>query len=205
MRVLAILALVAAVAFAADVARVEGLGGGAPSDDELSYYDTTPSWYTWGGVYRGSWFNAVDFYGMETGVNLYQTEFWFYHGTYPWDTSDCYIHIFNGDEAGPVSQLDQTQVTAIHYSPTTVDYTDISTENDFWVVINTELSSGGWPSILGDDTPNTVDHSFFSDDLIVWDPWVIYEGSPANDYALMCSDAEASLDEATWGSIKALY
>ena len=206
MRVLAVLALVAAAAFAADVARVEGLGSGAPSDaDELSYYDGTPWWITWGGVYRGTWFNTEDFYGYETSFLLEMNEQWFYHSSsYPWDTSDIYMEVWEGDQMGPVTQVDQTMVTAVHYGPSQVDYDPVlDLPQNFWLAANTEMSAGGWPSILGDNTPNDVNHSFFSDDGIVWEPWII-QGPTADDYTMYAS-GEADLNGASWGSIKALY
>ncbi len=202
---MAVLALVAAAALAADVARVEGLGGSAPSDDDLTYFDGTPWWLTWGGLYRGTWFNSADFYGTAEEMEIDQSEMWFYHHTsYPWDTSDVYFELYNGDQMGPTDQLDQTMVTATHYSAVELDYDPvIATEANFWLVANTELSSGGWPAILGDNSPGDTDHSFFSDDFIVWEPWII-QGPTSNDYWIQ-AEGSPSFDNATWGSIKTLY
>ncbi|MBD3370979.1 hypothetical protein GF402_11555 [Candidatus Fermentibacteria bacterium] len=72
---------------------------------------------------------------------------------------------------------------------------------NFWVLMNSEMSSGNWPSILGDNTPNIVDHSFFSDDMIVWEPYLY------GDYyvrAYFTPDSTA-LREITRGEIKALF
>ncbi|MFO7949285.1 MAG: hypothetical protein R6U36_02845 [Candidatus Fermentibacteraceae bacterium] len=207
MRVLAVLALVAAAAFAADVARVDVPGGSAPSDDDLTYFDGTSWWLTWGGLYRGTWFNTEDFYGAAESFVLEESEMWFYHhSSYPWDTSDVYFEVYNGDQSAPVDELDQTQTTATHYSPTTVTYDPtVGTEANFWVIANTELSSGGWPAILGDNTPSDVSHSFFSDDFIVWEPWII-QGPNSNDYEIYATGVpEEAFDSATWGSIKTLY
>jgi hypothetical protein len=206
MRVLAVLALVAAAAFAADVARVEGLGSHVPSDaDDLTYFDGTPWWYTWGGVYRGTWFDAEEFYGFATTFHIEAAEYWFYHGsTGVWDTSDVYLEVWNGDQMGPTAQLDQQMVTASHYAPTTATYDPyVECEQNFWLAVNTELSAGGWPSILGDNSPDDVDHCFFSDDGIVWEPWII-QGPTSNSY-WMTASGEANLSDTSWGSIKALY
>lgn len=206
MRVLAVLALVAAAAFAADVARVDVPGGSAPSDDDLTYFDGTSWWLTWGGLYRGTWFNTEDFYGVDTLFVLEESEMWFYHhSSYPWDTSDVYFEVYNGDQMAPMDQLDQTLTTATHMSPTTVPYDPtIGTEANFWLIANTELSSGGWPAILGDNTPSDVSHSFFSDDFIVWEPWII-QGPNSNDYQIYAKGLPDAFDSATWGSIKTLY
>jgi len=60
------------------------------------------------------------------------------------------------------------------------------------------MSSGGWPSILGDGTPGT--HSYFSDDFMQWEPW----GDTGN-YFIRVKLPEWVLDRSTWGSIKAVF
>ncbi len=202
-RVLFVLAALAAAAFAGNLLLDRPLYIPA-SDDLLQYDDGTANWLTWGGLYRGAWFNIADF-GLSGGWSTTQSQFWFFHhSSYPWDVSSFYGELYNGDQAGPVTQLDQTSVTATHYQPVYANYSPaITTEANFWVLINTELSAGGWPAVLGDNTPQTADHSFFSDDFIVWEPWII-GGSTANDYFIR-STGTGALESATWGSIKALY
>lgn len=163
-----------------------------PGTDELYQYDDgTAYWISWAGLYRSVWFNTLDF-GPWSDVYLNNLEFWFYHhASYPWDTASFYAELYNGDAAAPVTQLDQTSIMAVHYAPCYANYgSPIMTGQNFWSVENTEMSSGGWPSILGDNSPNPVDHSFYSDDFIVWIPWV---------------PGGIGLEQETWASVKALY
>jgi len=207
MRVLAVLALVAAAAFAADVARVDVPGGSAPSDDDLTYFDGTSWWLTWGGLYRGTWFNTEDFYGSAEYFEIEQTEMWFYHhSSYPWDTSDVYFEVYNGDQMAPADNLDQTLTTAVHCSAVEVVCDPgIYCEQNFWVIANTEMSHGGWPSIVGDNTPNDADHSFFSADFIVWFPWVT-NGSVSSDLWIATEPEpwNPGFESTTWGAVKTL-
>jgi hypothetical protein len=177
------------------------------TDDLFQYDDGTANWLTWGGLYRGVWFNLDDFSPGAPGANLIWLEFWFFHhASYPWDVSSFYAELYDGDAAAPTTQLDQTSVTAIHYSPVHATYfPPITVEQNFWGIVNTGMSAGGWPSILGDNTPNPASHSFFSDDFIVWEPWII-SGATANDYFLRaCENYFPGLNESTWGSIKTLF
>jgi hypothetical protein len=101
--------------------------------------------------------------------------------------------------------LDQTSVTAASFAPVYAGYAyPIVCEDEFWVLVNTELSEGGWPSILGDGTANPLNHSFFSDDFITWEPW-IEVGYPANDYLIRSDWGGSGIGSDTWASIKALY
>lgn len=163
------------------------------SDDQLSYDDGTANWLVWGGLYRGVWFNLADF-GASPQWYADNTEFWFYHHqTYPWDTPAFYAEIYNGDVSGPATQLVQTSVTAAHYAAVYANYpSPVVCDGQFWVIVDTEMSSGGWPSLLGDNTPHPIigDHSFYSDDFIVWEPWV-----PGN----------TGLDRTTWAEVKTLF
>ncbi len=174
------------------------------SDDLIQYDDGTANWLTWGGLYRGTWFYIYDF-GASGWFMPAQSELWFFHhSSYPWDVSSFYCELYTGDQAGPVTQLDQTSVTAIHYQPVHAVYSPPYPLENFWVLENTELSAGGWPSILGDNTPQTVDHSFFSDDFIVWEPWVI-QGPSANDYFIRSDGLWMGLEQTTWAAIKSTY
>jgi hypothetical protein len=202
--VLLVLAILATAAFAGNV-RLDRPLPVSGTDDLFQYDDGTANWLTWGGLYRGTWFNLQDFVPGAPGGQLNNLEYWFFHhASYPWDVSSFYAELYDGDAAAPVTQLNQTSVVATHYSPVYATYgTPIAVGADFWGLINTEMSAGGWPSVLGDNTPNPTSHSFFSDDFIVWEPWVI-AGATANDYFVR-STGTIGLDQSTWGAIKGLY
>jgi hypothetical protein len=189
------------------------LAGNAPLDRRLPIYDTedlqyddgTANWLSWAGLYRGTWFNLDDFAPGWPGDYFAYLQYWFYHhSSYPWDTASFYAELYNGDSSAPVTQLNQTSVVALHYAPCYANFSPlIYVDQNFWALINTEMSAGGWPSILGDNTPNPVSHSFFSDDFIAWEPWVI-GGSTANDFFVRAG-VVVRLDETTWGAIKTLF
>jgi hypothetical protein len=176
------------------------------TDEILSYDDGTANWLTWGGLYRGVWFDITDFDPTATGCEISYTEYWFYHhASYPWDTASFYAELWNGDTSGPTVQLDQTSMIATHYSPVHANYSPaIGAASDFWGLVNTSMSSGGWPSLLGDNTPHNPSHSFYSDDFIIWEPWIV-TGSTASDYFVRISAYVNALENASWGSIKGLY
>ncbi len=178
-----------------------------PADDDgiwLKYHDGTPAWCSWDGVYRGVWFNVWDFYPGATVNFVEQTAFWFYHHvSYPWDTSDVYVEVWNGDAQGPVVQLEQTMVTAVHYAPVYVEhFPELIVEADFWPLVNTELSAGGWPSVPGDGGQSGSAHSFYSNDFINWQPW-----NPAGicNYFMAVDWVGWRLEGTTWGSIKSSF
>ena len=79
-------------------------------------------------------------------------------------------------------------------------------EQNFWVIANTDMSNGGWPSLIGDNTPNDSDHSFWSKDFIVWFPWAT-QGSVSNDLWIATEPEpwNPGFESATWGAVKALY
>lgn len=136
-------------------------------------------------------------------------EFWFYHhASYPWDTSDFYAEFWSGESTGPSSILNSGLCTAVHYAPVTSDlYPDVPFwESETWGIVNTELSQGGWPSLLGDNTPNIADHSFYSDDFIVWEPWIV-TGSTTSDFFIRLHEtySQTSMASATWAGIKGLW
>jgi len=98
----------------------------------------------------------------------------------------------------PHSLFNVTEVTAIHYSAVTVEYPpDIWVSDGFWILENTEQSTGGWPSLLGDNSPNFTgeSRSFYSDDFIVWFPWLSGEISTNME----------SFDQCSWGTVKSLF
>jgi hypothetical protein len=175
--------------------------------DVLQYDDGTAVWFTWGGLYRGVWFNAADF-GAMPGVSIGQLEYWFYHSTiYSWDTSSFLAEIWGGQSWGPNDELAQTSVMALHNTATFVTYASpIWCGSSCWVLENTTLSDGGWPSLWGDGTAHSVSHSFTSDDFEVWEPWIV--GAPyqtASDFLIRAYGGGTALGRQTWGSIKTLF
>ena len=198
---LAVLAILTVVAFAGQI-RVDLPGSSGGTDDDLTYFNGTPHWLTWGGMYRGTWFNTQDFMPGSESFNLEELEYWFYeHASYPWDTNQFYSEAWNGDDMGPLVLLAQAIVTAPHYAPCYHTFNPaLVVEQNFWALINTEMSAGGWPSVLGDfSMPGDAGHSFFSDDFIVWEPW----GEMGEYYII--ADGYFSLNSTTWGAVKALF
>jgi len=203
-KAIAILAVLSLVSFAGQIA--VDLGTIERDADWLVYDDGSPNWLTWGGTYRGVWFNTQDFNPGWGGGDVDQAELWFYHhSSYPWDTSDVYVELWNGDAMGPTAQLDQTMKTAIHYAPIYVTYSPVvAVEQNFWILANTEMSAGGWPAVLGDGAQGTIFHSFFSDDFIVWEPWDI--GGACNYFISASFTADpGAFDNTTWGALKTTF
>ena len=163
----------------------------------LKYDDGTPVWSSWDGIYRGVWFNLEDF-GFYTTFPVDETEFWFYHSTeHPWDISDVYIELWNGDATHPITQLSQDLVTAVSYAPVCTVYpSPIIVQNNFWLLANTEFSSGGWPALLSDSTPGT--HSFYSGNFIMWEPWTL------GDF-IVSVESYLSLEASTWAGMKVIF
>jgi hypothetical protein len=178
------------------------------TDDVLQYDDGTAWWVTWGGLYRGTWFHTADFYSESCEFMLGGAEFWFYQQPgYPWDTDQFIAEVYNGAQSGPEELLYDTTVTAAHMTGVIIFPADsILTGPDFWLVENTELSGGGWPSISADGTPNASSHSFFSEDGEEWEPWIV-GGETACDYLIRAhgSPVDLSLQSETWGGIKTLF
>jgi hypothetical protein len=162
------------------------------SREVFQYDDGTAYWLTWQGLYRGVWFDWWDFEPGGPGASINNLEYWFYHHSgYPWDTASFYSELYTGSAEGPVTQIDQTSLTALHYQPVYAVYdSPIDVGRMFWALQNSEMSTGGWPSLLGDGSENPVDHSFYSDDFIVWTPWV---------------PESAGLESRTWGSVKTAF
>lgn len=207
-KAIAILVVLSLVAFAGQ-ASVD-LNPVNRDGDWLEYDDGTPGWYTWGATYRGVWFNVQDFFPTATDGWLEQAEFWFYHEetSHPWDTSDVYAEIWNGDVNGPVTQIDQQMITALDYAPVYSTYTGETcvVEQNFWAAANVSMSSGGWPSLLLDDQDSAVAHSFLSDDLIVWEPYTLTSGKIINFLlSVEWNPVENAFSNSTWGSLKATF
>jgi len=176
--------------------------------DYLQYDDGSPCWLTWEGTFRGVWFNFDDFVpGMVWNWVVF-TEFWMYHDvSYPWDVSDFYAEVWNGGETGPTGFVDDDLILALHYAPVFANYNKyIGYCYGFWVIEDSHLSSGGWPSLLGDATPPAIDHSFYSDDFSIWTPWS--DGTTTGDYLIRTEvryQYNPALQRITWGSIKAVF
>lgn len=200
---IAILAVLSLVALADQVA--VDLGPVPELDaDWLAYDDGVPKWVFAGITYRGVWFNVEDFTPGMNSASILESEMWFYHhSNQPWDTADAYIEIWNGDAMTPTVQLDQTMVTCVHYAPQYATYsTPIVTEANFWCLGNFEMSSVGTPSTLADENFGTdSEHSFQSDDFIVWEL-----NSTAVDYMIrVYADLSGAMNNTTWGSLKATF
>lgn len=170
-------------------------------DDVLSYDDGSAKWIVWSGTYKGVWFNLADF-GMSGNWDAHTLEFWFYHHvSYPWDVSAFYGDIYNGGAAAPEYWLSSTSATATHFAPLYIPLpSPVSAEDEFWLVVETGFSAGGWPSSLLDDTPNAVDHSFYSYDFADWTPWQM------GDLLFRTYDYWfEGIDTSTWAEIKTLF
>jgi hypothetical protein len=178
------------------------------TDAVLQYDDGTAYWIAWEGLYRGVWFDVTDFAEAGTGFNAEFTEFWFYHlPSHSWDTSSFYAELWNGDApVGPTYRLDQTTVIATHYAPVYANFSPtLGTESNFWVLENTIMSSSRMPSILADNSPNPTSHSYYSNNFILWEPWIL-GGATANDYFVRAGgDILGALDTESWGAIKGLF
>ncbi len=172
------------------------------ADHVLQYDDGTAHWLTWAGTYRGTWFDTHDFMPSSGGIEMDYAEYWFYHHEdYPWDTSLFWAELWNGPSSGPTTELDRELLQATHYTAVNVSHSGICTRRGFWCVVNTMLSSGGWPAVLGDDSPNVTDHSLFSRDFVVWEPWII-QGPASNDFLVRAVGTLGTMESATWGAIK---
>ena len=178
------------------------LSEGLPSGSEalLQYDDGSAAWLGWDGGPRGVWFRTGDFFVGNPCFVVEAMEFWFYHhSSYPWDTGSFYAELYSASEQGmPEELLEQSLASAAHYAPVFVEYLPgVSTGADFLGAVNPEVSSGGWPSSLADDTPNFTGnaHSFDSCGWMENSDWLIRaHGEP-----------ELELSESTWGGIKALF
>ena len=177
-----------------------GTGSAGSTDDCLQYDDGEPWWISWGGVYRGTWFDTGDFFTEPCELMLGAAEYWFMHSSsFPWDNDQFVAAVYNGDVSGPVELLYDTTVVASHMTGVMVEFADsIQTGPDFWLIVGTELSAGGWPSSVAD--AENCGHSFRSDDFMVYDEaigdWFIRAHGSPYDLSLLCD---------TWGGIKALY
>ncbi len=71
-------------------------------------------------------------------------------------------------------------------------------------MINTEFSSGGWPSNLGDtESSMAVPHSYYSNNFVSWSPWLL-EGNISN-YTVFADITALGLDGLSWGELKTIF
>lgn len=179
----------------------------AADGEWLQYDDGTPGWLSWGGSCRGVWFNTDDFYPSPIPYTVEAAELWFYHHSYyPWDTSETIVELWNGNPIDGFTEfLASVQLSATHYSGSYAVFDPpVLTEPDFWCLQTTELSGGGWPSILsdsGNDSPPGI-HSYFVDGMNL-EPFV--QGSYYCNYFVRVTDDWVSLERISWGSLKSAF
>ena len=169
---------------------------GGPTDGVFAYDDGSAFWLIWDGTSRGGWFDLEDFVPGACAAEVDSLEFWFYHNSsFPWDTASFLAEVYSGDEGGPATLIAQVSVPAEHYAPCYAVFDPpLEVPVDFWVVVNTEMSGGGWPSLLMDDGPNFTgaQHSFPLGDM--------------GDYLIRVrGDALSGLSRSTWGRLKTLF
>ncbi len=176
------------------------------STDWLKYDNGTEMWYTREGTYRGVWFNLEDFVpGWTQGIAISETYMWFSHETaQPWDVSEVYFELWNGNASGPDLFLDRTLITAVDYAPSCVFFSSaVIADSEFWCIANTELSTEGAPTTVSDGAGSSVAHSFYSNNFTSWTPW-----SPSgfsNYFIGTFGWPPGELDATTWASLKATF
>lgn len=200
--------LVAAASAALEHARLDTPLPCASDGDYYQYDDGSAYWLLWDGRYKAVWFDPDDFWPDGPLVfGIISLELWFYHhSSCPWDVSSFYGELWEGDSSGPAILEGSESVTALHYAPVDAFVYYPSYTTQFWGIANCSMSSGGWPSLLADNTPGYYNHSFVSDDFETWTPW-IRQGPTSNDFFIR-GELDwwyTSLDHATWASIKSLW
>lgn len=207
-KVLIVLALAAASAFAAGSYRVEDPVAGG-TDDLLQYDDGNSAW-VWSGInYYGTWFDVTDFMPVAVNFECSHTEWWFYeHVNVPWDTDQIVVELWTGDAGIPITMLASDTITALHNASVIVNYsTPLSTGADFWMIANTTVySTKGLPSVLYDEYDNWtgIAHSFHSPDMAVWEP-AAEAGYEVNAFFRADGVFPAALETGSWGAIKGLF
>lgn len=211
--VLIVLVLLTPFAFAVDSYPVEDpvtvITG---TDDMLQYDDGISYWVVSGAAYYGTWFDITDF--MPGGSSPWYfvcdyTEWWFYHHTsLPWDTDQIVLDLWAGDVTGPATNLSTDTITALHNSPTIVNYgTPVIPGNDFWMIANTTAYSiNGVPSVLYDQFNNFTGtaHSFYNQTGLAWEP-VVRAGYEIDALFRVDGHGVNSLNSESWGAIKSLF
>lgn len=172
----------------------------------ITYCNGTPAWVSWGGTYRGTWFDLEDFWPGAQGGFVSQANVWFYHSpSNPWDTSQISLELWTGGSQGPSSMVTSETMTAAHMIPCPMIFDPpISVPNQFWCVFSTEMSAGGWPSMLVDNASEPIPHSFFSDDLVIWEPWSA-GGGYANYFIYLLMEVDSALERMSWAGLKTVF
>ncbi len=162
-------------------------------DTVLSYHDNTPQWLTWGGTYRETWFHVEDFIPGATEFTVGWVDVWF------WEIPDqVSVEIWNG-AINPEEFLASAEINSSQSRDATRFVFDppVLTGPDFCCIVNTE-SSSGMVQMLSDGTPG--EHSFYSDDFLVWEEWTI------GDYLITAGGPDdLSLQGMSWGGVKAVF
>ncbi|MCK4806404.1 MAG: hypothetical protein KAT09_02095 [Candidatus Aegiribacteria sp.] len=210
-KVLFVLVLAAAFAFAIESCPVEDpLPGTSGTDAVLQYDDGTAAWIWSGLLHIGPWFDVTDFDAAAVGFDCNYTEWWFYHhATYPWDTDLISGELWTGDAVTwPVTNLTADTFTALHYAPAYVLYSPaVSTGTDFWMIANTTIHSTlGRPSALYDGTTNFtgVPHTFYSQDWVLWNT-VNSGGIDIDVFFRVEGLISTALERSSWAAIKGLF
>ncbi len=173
------------------------------SGDRLQYDDGEPEWLALEGTWRGTWFRATDFCPEAQGFLLGGAEILLY--TDPGDIDLFTLSVHSGGPAGPGDLMyDTTIVAQLMQEPVIVFPESLQTDTDFWLVLHSQSTEGATVPLLGDGTPNSTSHSFYSMDFIQWEPWVV-EGPSANDYFIRATGSflpDQPLEHRTWASVK---
>ena len=168
-----------------------------PPPEILAYDDGNAFWFSWAGTYRAVWFDLYDFV-VPTNYQVHGAEMWFYHHSeYPWDTGSFLCEVWLGDLMGPIEKIASEACIAQQYSSVycQFDWQPYYPEQ-FWILLDMSESVGGWPSVVCDNTGYANEgHSYFSNDFIVWEPWIIQESS--------CFPL--SYESCSWGNLKTLF
>ena len=176
----------------------------AGTDDVLQYDDGIPCWYSFSGVYRGTWFNLEDFYGPAVkGYVVDYAQIWFFHVySDPWDTSEFIGEITDGTPVMPGTVFASDSCVAVHQSAVDIfPFAPCTTGVDFTVTEIPAFSANGSPSVCSDLSPSAEGRSFFvtpPGDINIWtyDYLIRVYGYPVY---------ESSLTRITWASLKSTF
>ncbi len=143
-----------------------------------------------------------------SGYCISEAELWFSHEiSYPWDTSQTLVELWNGDPAAGFTELlSSTQLTAIHLAPVYADYYPaIEIAEYFWCLQNTELSAGAWPSIVSDSGSESPSwgNSYHTDGTAL--VRLMHGSNYCNYFIRIMGWPPDSFQETSWGSIKTVF
>ncbi len=195
---LAVLAILTMAAFASQI-RVDLPGGSGSYDvDVLQYDDGSPTGSP-GAAPTGELVQHRRLPSRQPGFLLQQMEYWFFeHSSYPGTPPSSTARSGTATTWFPWCFLPGSGQRPPLRSLLPQPRPRPGLRANFWGLINTTMSAGGWPSVLGDNTVG--EHSFFSDDMIVWEPW-----GELGDYFIRAKGEFNSLNSTTWGAVKALF